>query len=385
VKKSYRELRTLVVHPHIHPNTSSGKHFRRFLRAPAPRSSRLITVRRIGYCADISLPMNISPEIQASRNSMTVRNDANPSLAELTAQSKFGGLIGESAASQRSTRQLIALEHVRRMRGGSQSQLMRCSDENYYVVKFPNNPQGVRILANEFLGSRLAARMGLPAAAGEVIMVRQQLIRYTEELVIEMPNRTVPCQAGLCFGSRYPDNPHRVTAFDFVPDKMLMGLDFQSIFAGALVFDMWTCNTDQRQFVFYRQGPEYAYRAMLIDQGHCFSGQEWSFSDAGRRCIYSRPAAYTEIRGMKAFDPWLNYLERSIDRDVLNLLAKEIPPEWHFSDRASLRLLLDRLDQRRLQVREVLDRLCRRFPQYFTNWVGAPAIECISLALAKRC
>lgn len=34
----------------------------------------------------------------------------------------------------------LAIEHIRRMRGGAQSHLMRCEDENYYVVKFQNNP-----------------------------------------------------------------------------------------------------------------------------------------------------------------------------------------------------------------------------------------------------
>ena len=31
---------------------------------------------------------------------------------------------------------LRAIEQIRRMRGGAQAHLMRCSDESYYVVKF---------------------------------------------------------------------------------------------------------------------------------------------------------------------------------------------------------------------------------------------------------
>jgi hypothetical protein len=34
----------------------------------------------------------------------------------------------------------LAVEHVRRMRGGAQAHLMRCDDEAYYVVKFQDNP-----------------------------------------------------------------------------------------------------------------------------------------------------------------------------------------------------------------------------------------------------
>jgi hypothetical protein len=33
-------------------------------------------------------------------------------------------------------------------RGGAQSHLMRCSDENYCAVKFQNNPQHRRVLVN---------------------------------------------------------------------------------------------------------------------------------------------------------------------------------------------------------------------------------------------
>jgi hypothetical protein len=58
-----------------------------------------------------------------------------------------------------------AIKQIRRMRGGAQSHLMRCDVENYYVVKFQNNPQG----ANELLGTRLAARLGLAIPAAEAM------------------------------------------------------------------------------------------------------------------------------------------------------------------------------------------------------------------------
>ena len=34
--------------------------------------------------------------------------------------------------------------------------MIRCSDNNFYVVKFRNNPQHMRVLANEMLATRLA-------------------------------------------------------------------------------------------------------------------------------------------------------------------------------------------------------------------------------------
>ena len=59
---------------------------------------------------------------------------------------------------------VLALEVIRRMRGASQPYLLRCADEASYVVKFRNNPQHVRVLANEMLAARLAMLIGLPVA-----------------------------------------------------------------------------------------------------------------------------------------------------------------------------------------------------------------------------
>src|SRR5579863_8519434 len=97
----------------------------------------------------------------------------------------------------------LAVEHIRRMRGGAQSQLMRCADAAFYVVKFQNNPQGLRILVNELLATRLAARLGLPRAPAAIVEVRQELIDNTDEMVSELGRGRARYKAGLQFGSRY--------------------------------------------------------------------------------------------------------------------------------------------------------------------------------------
>jgi hypothetical protein len=66
---------------------------------------------------------------------------------------------------------VVAIQQIRRMRGGAQSHLMLASDGHLYVVKFRNNPQHVRVLANEFLATRLAAAVGLAVPSSEVIEV----------------------------------------------------------------------------------------------------------------------------------------------------------------------------------------------------------------------
>ena len=72
------------------------------------------------------------------------------------------------------------------MRGGAQSHLMRCDDGGYYVVKFQNNPQHIRVLANEMLGTKIAGYLGLRVPQIEVVEVRRELIELTAELVIQL-------------------------------------------------------------------------------------------------------------------------------------------------------------------------------------------------------
>src|SRR5271167_4303918 len=134
-----------------------------------------------------------------------------------------------------------AVEHIRRMRGGAQSHLMRCSDENYYVVKFQNNPQHRRVLVNELLGTQLAELLGLPTTPVAIIEVSQELIRLTTELCVEVPQRRIPCKPGLQFGSRYAGDPHNPTLLDFFSDDRLLSAQNLVDFVGMLVFDAWTC------------------------------------------------------------------------------------------------------------------------------------------------
>src|SRR5260221_1756896 len=134
-----------------------------------------------------------------------------------------------------------AVQHVRRLRGGAQSHLMRADDGHYYVVKFQNNPQHVRVLANELLATRLAERIGLPVPHADVIEVDAWLIAQTQELHVQMGSKTSGCQPGLQFASRYAVDPLTGQVFDYLPEAMLERVRNLEAFAGMLAFDKWTC------------------------------------------------------------------------------------------------------------------------------------------------
>lgn len=266
-----------------------------------------------------------------------------------------------------STQPVLALEQIRRMRGGSQSHLMRCSDQRYYVVKFPNNPQGPRILANEMMGGRLAQLLNLPVAAARVVYVDPQLIECTEELVMEMGRLRIRCHDGLCFGSLYQGNIRHGTTENDLADWELRRVKNLNDFCGMLVFDKWTCNTDGRQVVFWRKQNHEAYRAAMIDQGFCFNAEEWNFPDSPLRGLYCRSAVYERVRSIQAFEPWLSRVEQ-IKRDELFAVVDGIPRSWYETYRDAVEDLLDRLYKRRMRVRELLHSAKESSRLPFPNW-----------------
>lgn len=269
---------------------------------------------------------------------------------------------------------LHAVQHIRRMRGGAQSHLMRGSDGHYYVVKFQNNPQHRRVLVNEMLGTRLASRLGLPTTPVAVVEVSEGLIRLTPELCVETPRARIPCVPGKQFGSRYPGDPHRVTMHDFLPDALLERVENLHDFAGMLVFDKWTCNTNGRQTLFFRDAANQEegrgqYKTVMIDQGFCFNAGEWNFPDAPLRGLYARNRVYAGVTGRESFGPWLERLEKRMTERALGELAGEIPPEWYEDDLDALQRVGEQLYRRRTRVPELLLAARDSSRRPFPNWV----------------
>jgi hypothetical protein len=114
---------------------------------------------------------------------------------------------------------LYAVQHVRRMRGGSQAHLLRASDGGFYVTKFQNNPQHVRVLANEMFATRLGRWLGLPLPRVEAIEVSDWLVTNSPDLRVDVGGLAKPCSTGQQLASLYPDLDTQV--FDYVPEAML--------------------------------------------------------------------------------------------------------------------------------------------------------------------
>jgi hypothetical protein len=264
---------------------------------------------------------------------------------------------------------VVAVQHIRRMRGGAQGQLMLGADGHVYVVKFQNNPQHVRVLANELLASRLAVAAGLTAPHAELVEVSSWLVENTPELEMDYGRTRQRCKAGLQFGSRFVGGLMPGQVVDYLPEEQLGELKNAAEFAGILALDKWTGNANGRQAVFVRKQRERRYRAVFIDYGYCFHAGDWTFEDSPLRGVYYRNRVYEWIMGWESFEPWLSRMEQ-MPAETVWAAANEVPPEWYGGDLSEMEALVERLLARRARIRDLIEqfRVSERRP--FPKWGG---------------
>jgi hypothetical protein len=255
------------------------------------------------------------------------------------------------------------------MRGGAQGQLMLGADGHVYVVKFQNNPQHMRVLANEFMASRLAAAVGLTAPEVELVEVSSWLVENTPELEMDLGRTRVRCTAGLQFGSRFVGGLMPGQVVDFLPEEQMAEVRNLSEFAGILALDKWTGNANGRQAVFARRQRERRYRAVFIDYGYCFHAGEWKFEDIPLRGVYYRNDVYREICGWESFEPWLTRLE-TLAAETVWSAANEVPPEWYGGDLSEMEALVEKLLARRGRIRELIEEFGKSDRKPFPKWGG---------------
>jgi len=262
---------------------------------------------------------------------------------------------------------VLAVQQIRRMRGGAQGHLMLGADGHAYVVKFQNNPQHLRVLVNELVATKLASAIGLTAPACDVVEVTDWLVENTAELDLDFGARRERCRAGHCFGSRLVGGLMPGHLLDYLPEEQLNEVRNLQEFAGVLALDKWTCNTNGRQAVFSRKAREKRYTATFIDYGYCFNAGEWVYRDSPLRGVYARNAVYRSVRGWESFEPWLSRIEK-LAPEAVWAIAEMVPPEWYGSDVGAIEALVEQLLKRRSQVRELIDAFRESARDPFPNW-----------------
>jgi hypothetical protein len=267
---------------------------------------------------------------------------------------------------------ISAVQHLRGLRGGSQSHLLRASDGALYVTKFQNNPQHIRVLANEMLATRLGLALGVPMPRVEVIEVSDWLVANTPDLGIRLAGAEMPCQAGKQLGSQYVGEDTPGLTLDYLPRELLQGVRNLGDFARVLVLDKWTCNADGRQAIFSRKMPRSGrYDATFVDQGYCFNAGEWTFPDFPLRGVYATNCVYEGVVEWESFEPALTRAEE-MDAHAIWEYAADIPEEWYEGDRTELERLVETLCHRRPLIRKLIGEFRESSRNPFPNWRASP-------------
>jgi hypothetical protein len=269
---------------------------------------------------------------------------------------------------------ISAVQHLRKLRGGSQSHLLRASDGAAYVTKFQNNPQHIRVLANEMLGTRLGLALGLPMPRVAVIEVCDWLIEHTPDLRIQLAGKELLCRSGKQLGSLYVGADSPGLESDYLPGELLRGVRNLISFAQVLVLDKWTCNSDGRQAIFCRRTPRcQRYTATFIDQGYCFNAGEWTFPDFPLRGVYANNCVYETVTGWEAFEPALSRAEQMDVSEIWRMTA-DIPQEWYEFDSDGLNRLIEKLHKRRAIIRDLIAAFRTSCRNPFPSWTASQQV-----------
>jgi len=244
---------------------------------------------------------------------------------------------------------------------------MLASDDNLYVMKVQGNPQGSRTLVNEYLATRLASEIGLSVQPCATITVDPWLIDDTPELTQKTAQGTLKCAAGVHFASRFAGGLMPGQVLDYLPLSLLNRVKNLHEFSGVLLLDKWTCNVDARQAVFVRSSVGRQYKAIFIDQGHCFNGSEWLFHDIPTRGVFGLNEVYAGVTGWRSFEPWMERIQQ-MPLYLIRAIVDEIPSEWYGGRRDSVDFLVEALEMRKSKIPILITDFRDSYSRPFIHW-----------------
>ena len=280
-----------------------------------------------------------------------------------------------------------ATRFLKHMRGGAQAHLLEGGDGHFYITKFRENPQHLRILVNEWISSRLLEYLRIAAPRVAIVELDKSFLAREPDVKIRLVSKEMPVSAGWHFGSRYPGHPDRDAAYDYLPDCLLSQVYNLRHFLGAFVFDKWTANSDSRQAIFVRQrikewldDPDGSPRgasplakgfiALMIDHGYAFDGPHWEFSDSPMQGFYFRPVVYREVRKLDDFEPWLTRA-REAPSELFDGILRDLPRQWlPDGDDDPVERLVEQLYRRRKLVTDLIERSATSRSSYFPSWTN---------------
>jgi hypothetical protein len=146
--------------------------------------------------------------------------------------------------------------------GGSGAKILGDTVGMQWLVKAPNNPQGKRILTNEFVAAAVGARIGAVMQLGSVCVVGEDVAA-----TMTLPSGAA-WAAGEAFGSAFADGTKPYL------DTMAPEIRNRDQLLGAISLDTWLSQHDTRQ-ARVRDALGGGYDVIPVDFGHCIGPANW--------------------------------------------------------------------------------------------------------------
>jgi hypothetical protein len=245
---------------------------------------------------------------------------------------------------------LSANKYIRKMKGGSQSNLVRANDGKYYVVKMADNPGGPNVLANEHMGSLIARAVGLPVAEAKGILLSDSFIDNHPDLWFELQSGKRRPEKGLHFGSLLvgqTSGAERPT--EYISPSRVNLITNREAFLGMYLLDVWANHQDNRQAIL-RSRSNNGQEVVFIDHGHMFGGPDWDFKEDLRSALHREIAVYANLWQDEQIASWISRFQ-TIVPEVLTSVAHSMPSQWYKGDLANL---IGRLAERLANLPELI-------------------------------
>jgi hypothetical protein len=230
---------------------------------------------------------------------------------------------------------LTALEHLgATARGVTSPQLFRADDGRVYVVKLQNNRLGPKVLANEWIATKLGEALGLCFPPGGVIKLEERVLNRSRRLAAAQvaPGRHFACR--YLSGAEYLCRHNVARAVN------------RSEMAGVMLLDHLAHNMDRtlnRRNLLLRREAD-GWRIYAIDNSHFFRRALWTEETLARlapRVRLNRHGVYgTLLRHYLQpadFAPYLAQVQDWSDQFLAAVVAG-VPAEWlpHAAEREAV-------------------------------------------------
>jgi hypothetical protein len=245
---------------------------------------------------------------------------------------------------------LSANKYIRKMKGGSQSNLVRANDGKHYVVKMADNPDGPNVLANEHMGSLIARAVGLPVAEAKGILLSDSFIDNHPDLWFELQSGKRRPEKGLHFGSLLvgqTSGAERPT--EYISPSRVNLITNREAFLGMYLLDVWANHQDNRQAIL-RSRSNNGQEVVFIDHGHMFGGPDWDFKEDHGSALHCETAVYANLWQDEQIAFWISRFQ-AIVPEVLTSVAHSMPSQWYKGDLAKL---IGRLAERLANLPELI-------------------------------